>query len=124
MIDLEHGEIVIDVGRVHAIGKAGADQRALQRALGADANLLALELRAVAARCGEEFLAHGIVDDRMLQAAPVLDRDRDRERREAVQEIGRAVERIDDPDVLAVAAAAALLGEKRMLADGCGESSR
>ena len=36
----EDSEIVIDVGCLHAIGKAGADQRAFQSALGADADLL------------------------------------------------------------------------------------
>ena len=51
----------------------------------------------------------------MLQAAAVLDRDRYCEGREAVQEIRRAVERIDDPHVLAVAGAAALLGEERVI---------
>src|SRR5208282_3288216 len=113
--DFEHGEIRIDVGGGHPIGKAGPDQRSFQRALAADADLLALELRAVAAGSGEEFLAHGIVDDRMLQAAAVLERDRYGEGRETVQEIRRAVERIDDPDELIVAAAAALFGEKRVV---------
>jgi hypothetical protein len=51
----------------------------------------------------------------MLQAALVLERDRDRERRKAMQEIGRAIERIDDPNEFVVSGAAAFLGEKRML---------
>ena len=113
------------MGCLHAIGEAGADQRAFQSALAADANLLALELCAVASRCGEEFLTHGIVDHRLLQASTVLERDRYGERREAVQEIRRAVERIDDPDEFAVAAAAAaLLGEKGMVGMSCAEWSR
>ena len=72
-----------------------------ERALAADAHLLALELRTVAARGGEEFLAHGIVDHGVLQAAAVLDRNRYGEGRKAVQEIRGAVERIDDPDEFA-----------------------
>ena len=114
---LEDGEIVIDVRGLHAVGKAGADQRSFEGALGADADLLAVELGAVAARGGEELLAHGIVDHRVLQPPAVLDRDRHREGRKAVQEIRGAVERIDDPDVLALAAAAAFLGEERVVRD-------
>src|SRR6185312_12587624 len=74
-----------------------------------------LELRAVAARGGEKFLPHGVVDDGVLQAALVLERDRYGEGGEAVQEIRGAVERVDDPDEFVVAAAAAFLGEKGML---------
>ena len=53
----------------------------------------------------------------------MLDRDRHGERREAVQEISRAIERVDDPDKFTVAAAPGFLPEHRMLrmaaADGC-----
>ncbi len=108
----------------HPVGKSGADEGAFEGALGAHADLLAVELCAVAARGGEELLAHGVVDDGVLEPAAVLDRDRYRERREAVQEIGGAVQRIDDPNVLALAAAAALLAEKRMIGMSCGESWR
>jgi hypothetical protein len=51
---------------------------------------------------------------RVLQPALDLAGDRDCEHREAVQEVGRAVERVDDPHRVAVAARAALLGEERM----------
>ena len=95
--------------------KPGADQRALQGALGADADLLALELRAVAARGGEELLAHGIVDHRVLQPTLVLERDRHRKSWETMQEIRRAIERVDDPDEFTVAVAAAFLGQEGML---------
>ena len=98
------------MGRSRAKRKSGADQRSLQRALAADADLLAFQLRAVTARGGEEFLTHGIVNDRMLQPALLLHRDRDGESREAMQEIGGAIERIDDPRELIFAAAARFLG--------------
>src|ERR1700722_9079136 len=111
---LEHGEILIDMG-AGTKRKTGADQRAFQGALRADPDFLALELRAVAARSGEEFLPHGIVDHGVLQAALVLERDRHREGRETMQKIRGAVERIDDPDELVVAAAPAFLGEERVL---------
>src|SRR5262245_45243457 len=45
----------------------------------------------------------------------MLDRDRDREDRKAMQEIRRAVERIDDPDELVAAAAPALFAEKAVV---------
>jgi hypothetical protein len=52
----------------------------------------------------------------------VLDRDRHREVREAVQEVGGAVERVDDPQPVALAVGAAFLGQHRVvrvrLADG------
>ncbi len=74
-----------------------------------------VEVRAAAARRSEELLAHGIVDHRMLEPTLLLAGDGHRERREAVQEVGRAVERIDDPDGVVLAAAAALLGEHRVV---------
>ena len=51
----------------------------------------------------------------MLQPPAMLDRDRHRKGREAVQEIRSAVQGIDDPDVLVIAAAAGLLGENRVI---------
>ncbi len=112
--DFEHGQVGVEVGAL-AKRKAGADQRAFQGALRAHAHLFALELRAVAARGGEKFLAHGIVDHGMLQAALLLDRNGHGEGRETVQKIGGAVQGVDDPHEFIVAAAARFLGENRML---------
>ena len=81
----------------------------------ADADALAVELRAVAARGGEQLLAHRVVDDGVLEPAAMLDGDRDGEHRKAVQEIGGAVERIDDPHELVAAAAAGLLAQEAMV---------
>ena len=106
---------MIDVLGIHAVRKAGADQRTFQTALRADADFLPLELRAVTARCGEEFLSHGIVDHGMFEAAFVLHGDRYRKRRKPVQEIGRAVERIDDPDEFTLTASAGFLAEDGVL---------
>ncbi len=75
----------------------------------------AFELSAVAARRREEFLAHGIVNHGVLETPLVLDGDRYGEGRKAVQEIGRAIERVDDPDEFTVAAAAGLLPEHCVL---------
>src|SRR5215469_500570 len=107
----EHLEIRIDVARVRAEREARADESTLQRALLADPNAMVLEVRAAAAGRGEELLAHGIVDHRDLEPALLLAGDRDGESRKAMQEVGGAVERIDDPDAVVLAAAAALLRE-------------
>ena len=68
--DLEHGEIIIDVLGGHAIGEACADERAFQRALSADADFLALELRPIAPRRGEELLPARIVNDTRARSRP------------------------------------------------------
>ena len=94
---------------------AGGEQRALEPALLAHAHAVIFQMRASAARCCEDLLPHRIVDHADLELAALLGRDRDREHGEAVQEIGRAVERIDDPERVVVAAAAALLGEDGVL---------
>jgi hypothetical protein len=56
-----------------------------------------------------------VVDNRVLQAALVLKSDRDREGRETVQKIRSAVEGVDDPNELAVAALPAFFGEERVI---------
>jgi len=71
-------------------------------------------MRAGTATRGEQLAAHGIVDDGVFQASADLAGDRDREYREAVEEIRGAVERVDDPDGLVLAAASALLGQERV----------
>jgi hypothetical protein len=81
--------------------------------VGADANALAIELRAFAAGRGEQLLPHRVVHDRVLHASATLHADRHRELRIAVQEIRGAVERVDDPDeFVVVAALAAFLRQK------------
>ncbi len=92
-------------------------QRALEAALLAHADAVVVEVRAAPARRREDLAPHQVVHHGMLELAAVLAGDGDREHREAVQEVGGAVERVDDPDRLAVAALdfAAFLGEERML---------
>ena len=51
----------------------------------------------------------------MLQPALVCDANGNAEDREAVQVIGGAVERVDDPNVVAVALNTALFGQKSMI---------
>ena len=73
-----------------------------------------VEEGALAVLGGEELVVGRIVDQRRDDRALALQRDRDREVRDAVQEVGGAVERIDDPGVGLVGAlvAAAFLAEE------------
>src|SRR6185436_16655964 len=95
---------------------AGADERALQADVRADANALAIQLCAFAAGCREQLLPHRVVDDCVLHAPATLHADRHRKVRIAVQEVRSAVERVDDPDeFVVVAALTAFLRKKSML---------
>ena len=69
-----------------------------------DAQAAVIDEGAAAPFGGVELVHRRIVDDAGDQLALSLERDRDGEYRDAVQEIGRAVERVDDPAVLAVIA--------------------
>ena len=60
---------------------------------------LIVEECALAALGDEQFLVHRIVDHPGDDRSFAFERDRDRELRDAVQEIRGAVERIDDPDM-------------------------
>ena len=106
---------MVDPLRVGAVWEAGADQCAIERELLADADAPPVELRAVAARGREKLLSHRVVDHGVLETAAHLDGDRDRERRETVQEVRRAVERVDDPGHVAAATAAGFLAEEAVL---------
>jgi hypothetical protein len=66
------------------------------------------------------FVHSRIVDDGGDDLPPPLQRDRNGEDRDAVQEVGGAVERIDDPTVLVVLArdAAALLHQEGIARPG------
>ena len=103
------------MGGIGARRETRADQRAFQRALSAYPYLLALELRTVAARGGEEFLAHGIVDDGMLQAAFLFHGDGHRKGGESMEKIRSSIEGMEHPNELVVAAAAAFLGQESVL---------
>ena len=79
-----------------------------------DADALLVEERALAPLGNEHFLVRGIVDQAGDHGAFALERDRNGELRDAVQEIGGAVERIDDPGVglVGALAPAAFFAEK------------
>ena len=75
---------------------------------------LVVEEGALAALGGEQLVVGRIVDHAGDDRALALERDRDREVRDAVQEVGGAVERIDDPGMglVGALAAAAFLAEE------------
>src|SRR5690606_20289992 len=100
---LEHAQIGVDVLR-GLVREAGSQQGAVEILALGDADAAAIELGAVAAAGGPKLLAHGIVDHRYLQPAPMTQGDGDGEVGHPVEEIGGAVERIDDPLELVVLA--------------------
>src|SRR6184192_3996980 len=112
---LQHAEVVIEVARVGAVGEAGRDEGALEGARLADAHAVIVEVRARAAAGGEQLPTHRVVDHRVLEPPADLGCDRDGKHRKAVQEVGRAVERIDDPECIVLAGPAALFGENCVL---------
>ena len=85
-----------------------------------DADAPVVEEGAFAALGGEGLVAGRIVDQASHQLAVAFERDGDGEERDAVQEIGGAVERIDDEAVGAVGAfhLAALLEQEARSLDG------
>src|SRR5216684_4642209 len=83
------------------VRKAGSQQRELERRDSADADWFAVEPRALAALRDEAFFLERVEHDRSLHASPPLVGDGDAELRIAVREVGRAVERIDYPSMLA-----------------------
>ncbi len=88
-----------------------------------DADTLVVEIRALAALGDEHFVVGRIIDHAGDDGAVALEPDRHREMRNAVQEIGGAVERIDDPAVALVGARerAAFLAEKAVIRPRLGE---
>src|SRR5690242_10772689 len=83
------------------VRKAGSQQRELEGRDSAHADWFAVEPRALAALRDEAFFLERVEDDRRLYASPPLVGDRDAELRIAVREVGRTVERIDYPSMLA-----------------------
>lgn len=95
--------------------KAGADQRAFERGLITYPNAPAIQLRALTAGCREEFLTQRIINGRMLGSVLVQQAYRDAIDGKPVQEIGRTIQWIDDPDVVGLTVLSAFLGKNRML---------
>ena len=84
--------------------QAAANHAFVELAPAGDAQPLVVEERALAALGDVELVIGGIVDHAGDDDAVALQADRDRELRNAVQEVGGAVEGIDDPGVALVGA--------------------
>ena len=83
---------------------AAADHAVRQLAPRRDAQAAVVEIGALAALGDEELVCRRVVDHAGDEVALALERDRDREDRDAVQEVGGAVERVDVPGVALVGA--------------------
>src|SRR5581483_8246550 len=107
-----------------AVRDAGADHRLREIAPCRNAQAPAvIEIGALALLCGEGLLGRRVEDEPRDEFAVALERNRDGEDRDAVQEVGGAVERIDDPAMGAVGAfdLAALLHEEAVAGTSAGE---
>ncbi len=101
------------------IGKAGAEQGTGQRFTLRHAHATIVDEGAITLARGEQLVAQRIVDHGMQQVAVVDKTDRNAEVRKTVQVVVRAVERIDDPDlVLRLAAGAGFLAEDTVVGIG------
>src|SRR6202035_4946953 len=85
---------------------SAGDHAFVELAPACDTDALIVEEVALAALGGIEFVIGGIVDHAGNDGSFALKPDRDRKLRNAVQEVGGAVERIDDPGVGLVVARA------------------
>ncbi len=79
--------------------QAAGDHRLVELLARGDAHALVVEVRALALLGEEQVVIGRIVDEARDQLAFALKPDRHGEMRNAVQEVGGAVERIDDPDI-------------------------
>src|SRR5436190_11160531 len=96
--------------------KAGADERITETRQGGNADTAVVEEGAAALGRCEKLVARRVVDHRMRERAAMPDADRHAVLRKAMDEVGRAVERIDDPHVLRVGVRRArLLGEQPVI---------
>src|SRR5208282_2032465 len=83
------------------VRESGAQQRGAEAWRRADANRLAVQARALSALGNEAFFFQRVEDYAELHAAAPFVRDRYAELRIAVREVGGAVERIDNPSMVA-----------------------
>ena len=122
---LQFGHLVARQSVVAAadMRQAAGDHAFIELPAPGDAQPLVVEEGALAALGDVEFVVGGIVDHAGDDGALALQADRDREMRNAVQKIGSAVERIDDPGVALVGAfaGAAFLADKTVARPRLGE---
>ena len=113
----EGGEVDVQVGKVTE-GEAGAEQRTVQVLALGNAQAAIVEVCSTAAAGGKQLVMHRIIDDRMLQAVKVANGNGDADLWHAVDEVGGAIEGVNDPLEVFIGDAAAFLGEDTMLGVG------
>ena len=103
------------------VGKAGRDQAFLQARALADADAAVVDVGATALAGAVDIVAVRVVDHRLLDLAAHRQRNADAVKRKAVDEIGGAVQRIDDPDefgIFCAMLAARFLGQNAVAGVG------
>ncbi len=113
----EHRQISIQV-LLFLERETGAQQRTLETALSGNPDAPAVEHRAIAAAGGKQFIAQRIIDHGNLDPGLVLQGDGDGKLREAMEKIGRAIQRVDDPDMVVARMHAAFFCENGMIRKG------
>src|SRR5207247_10428738 len=93
-----HLEVGIDIASI-AKWKSGADEAVAQMLPARDAHSMIVQKCAATTRRREEIVAHRIVDHALRDPTFVLQRYRYAILRQAVQEVCRSVQRIDDPEI-------------------------
>ena len=106
---LEDRQVGVDVAEL-AIGETSADQGVGEAQALGDADAAVVEEGAGALGGGEQLVAVRVEDDGLLDHALARQGDGDRVLGKAVDEVGGAVERVDDPLVLGVGLRAGLAG--------------
>ena len=96
-----HAQVAVEVV-VLAEGEAGGDQAFLQAGALGHAQAAVVHVGAAPFGGGEQVVAAGVVNDGLLDLAFDGQRNADAINRQAVDEVGGAVQRIDDPDEFGV----------------------
>ena len=86
----------------HAIGESGAEQGILKLRPPGHADPSLVKEGACALAGGEQFVPARIENHRLFDAAAFCQRDRNGVLRQAMYEVGRAIERVDYPPVFAI----------------------
>lgn len=105
-----HFNLRVEMGAL-PVRKTRGQQCSLQIIPRTGADAPVIQIGAIASTCGEQFVTQRVVDDAMHRLAVFEHADGYAEMRKTAQVVVRAIERVDDPDVLALALGTGFLGE-------------
>src|SRR5690606_28523490 len=116
----EHAQVAVQMIQLAiAKRKTGAKQGAFQAAARADSQATTVKGGTAAAAGGKLFLANRVEDYGVFQAALVFAGDADGKMWNTAQEVGRAIPRVDNPEIVRALAAAwgqaAFLAQKAVI---------